>query len=549
MKSYRIYLASVFLFIALLIFYVLSMKYYIIFHTIVEFAIIIVMFTISTIALTSYQKVKNNSYTFMGIAFIFIGIIELLHTITYKGVNVFQGITANTPTQLWIFARYMESISLLIAPVFYNRKKINLPIYIIIFLLITALGVNSIFITNNFPACYLEESGLTRFKIISEYIIILILLLSMYSFYSLRKVVGYRLLGFIYLSIILSIASEFFFTKYLSVYSFANALGHIFKVLSSFLLYYVFVASAIEKPITILFSEVEDEKNKLKGYLEKMPILIILLDEKGNIILINEKGTDIIGYKKDEIINKNWCDNFIAEDQREEFKTNFKNIINRELEINEEYEGYILIKNGTKKLMKFRNTLLTNETGEAKGIIIVGEDITDKKLYEERLKELASKDPLTKTLNKSAGLDILSSLLDESIKNNMPLTICFIDLDNLKQINDTLGHEKGDEYIFEVVNAIQSTLRQNDYIIRFGGDEFIIIFYNCPKEKAIKAMERAEEKIKEINNTKRLQYSLGVSYGFAENKPGETSNVSTLIRIADQNMYKMKEEHHRDRIN
>jgi len=157
--------------------YLTSLYNYLLFHSLAELFSIVVACGIFMIAWNSRRFLDNNYLLLIGIAYLFVGGFDLIHTLAYKGMNIFQGYETNLPTQLWISARYMESLSLLIAPLFLRRKlKVNL-----VFLSYTAastLLLLFIFYWDIFPTCFIEGIGLTPFKKISEYIISLILLAS-----------------------------------------------------------------------------------------------------------------------------------------------------------------------------------------------------------------------------------------------------------------------------------------------------------------------------------------------------------------------------------
>ena len=118
--------------------YLSSLYNYLLFHTLAEIFSIVVACGTFVIAWYSRRILDNNYLLFLGIAFLFIGLLDLVHTMAYKGMNVFQGYETNLPTQLWIAARYMESLSLLIAPLFLNRR-LRVDFILMTFALITFL--------------------------------------------------------------------------------------------------------------------------------------------------------------------------------------------------------------------------------------------------------------------------------------------------------------------------------------------------------------------------------------------------------------------------
>ncbi len=98
--------------------YLSSLYNYLLFHSLVELSGVVVACGVFMLAWNSRRFLDNNYLLFIGIAYLFVACLDLVHTLAYKGMNIFRGYDANLPTQLWIAARYMESLSLLIAPWF-----------------------------------------------------------------------------------------------------------------------------------------------------------------------------------------------------------------------------------------------------------------------------------------------------------------------------------------------------------------------------------------------------------------------------------------------
>ena len=135
--------------------YLTSRHNYLLFHSLAELFSIFTALGIFIVAWHSRAFLENNYLLFLGIAYLFVGSIDLLHTLSYKGMGVFQGYGSNLPTQLWIAARYMESLSLLIAIVFLKRE-LNAERLLGIYALFTGLILFSIFYTGMFPDCFTE---------------------------------------------------------------------------------------------------------------------------------------------------------------------------------------------------------------------------------------------------------------------------------------------------------------------------------------------------------------------------------------------------------
>ena len=243
--------------------YLTSLYSYLLFHTLAEIFSIVVACGIFMVAWNSRPFLDNTYLLFIGIAYLFIGGMDLVHTLAYKGMNVFQGYETNLPTQLWIAARYMESLSLLIAPLFLGRKlKVNF-----VFLSYSAavlLLLGSIFYLHIFPVCFVEGLGLTPFKKISEYIISLILLASIYLLVRRREEFDRGVLQLLVASIIVTIGSELAFTFYVHAYGLSNLIGHFFKIISFYLIYKAIIEMGLVRPYNLLFRNLKQSELTLK---------------------------------------------------------------------------------------------------------------------------------------------------------------------------------------------------------------------------------------------------------------------------------------------
>ncbi len=242
--------------------YLTSRYSYLLFHSIAEIFSIVITFGIFMFAWNS-RKFMNNSYLLtLGIAYLFIGSIDLLHTLAYKGMGIFTGYGADLPTQLWIAARYLESMTLLIAPIFFI-KKANPRILFAGYTTLTAVLVAVIFYFKIFPDCFIEGSGLTSFKIFSEYVISLILLGALFLVYKNRVRFSREVSTLLILSIIFTIGAELAFTFYISVYGLSNLIGHIFKIISFYLIYKAVIETGLRRPYSLLMKDLKENETKL----------------------------------------------------------------------------------------------------------------------------------------------------------------------------------------------------------------------------------------------------------------------------------------------
>lgn len=255
---------------ALLILYATSLYSYLLFHAIVEMFSIIIACGIFMIAWNSRRFAQNGYLLFLGIAYLFVGFDDLLHTLAYKGMGVFSEHDANLPTQLWMIARYTESISLLIAPVFISKVKLNSTRTLLVYSIITLALLIAVFRIPVFPNCYVEGYGLTLFKRISEMVICLILAGAALHLMRYRHEFNPVILRLLLLSILLTIGAEFSFIFYVGVYDISNLLGHLFKFLSFYTLYVAMIQTSLVKPYDVLFNDLQLEIHKRKQAAQRL---------------------------------------------------------------------------------------------------------------------------------------------------------------------------------------------------------------------------------------------------------------------------------------
>lgn len=162
----------------------------------------------------------------------------------------------------------------------------------------------------------------------------------------------------------------------------------------------------------------------------------------------------------------------------------------------------------------------------------------DKKL----LAVKATTDPLTGVNNRDYFDDRIDGIIASAVAADERFALCYLDLDNLKSINDTFGHKSGDEYILLAVDSIRSQMRRADLLCRVGGDEFIAILNNCTASQGRALAGRAEEELLVQLEQRGHSWNAGISCGSSEFNPREPVSVATLIEEADQMMYRHKQD-------
>lgn len=249
-----------FLFLGL---YLASLYSYLLFHGIAEIFSVIIAGGVFALAWNSRRVIANNYLLFLGIALLFVGFLDLIHTLAYKGMGVFPGFDANLPTQLWIAARFLQSLSLLAAPLWLNRR-LQPGLVFFGYAAVTVLLLLSIFQWQIFPDCFVEGQGLTAFKKTSEYLISLILLAAMGFLLKRKEEFDPEVLRLLLGAILLSICSELDFTFYVSVYGLSNLVGHLFKIMAFYCIYKAIIETGLVKPFNLLFWDLKIREKALQ---------------------------------------------------------------------------------------------------------------------------------------------------------------------------------------------------------------------------------------------------------------------------------------------
>ncbi len=306
-KAIMSFLTGTLIFFAL---YLTSLYSYLLFHGLAEMFSIAVAFGIFMIAWNSRRFLENSSFILIGIAYLFIGIMDLLHTLGYKGMGVFSGYGANLPTQLWIIPRYIESLTFLAFP-FLLRSRVKPGFIFSCYAVVTAILLGSIFYWEIFPVCFVEGAGLTPFKKTSEYVISLILLGSIFLIYKRRREFDPGILRMLVASVALTIGSELSFTFYISASGFSYMAGHFLKIASFYFIYTALVEARLQKPYDLLFRELKQSKEALEESeeseerfrlsFEKANIGMCLVDLNGHLFKVNIQMCGIFGYSKEEL--------------------------------------------------------------------------------------------------------------------------------------------------------------------------------------------------------------------------------------------------------
>jgi len=281
----------------------------------------------------------------------------------------------------------------------------------------------------------------------------------------------------------------------------------------------------------------EDQIRKLSTAVEQSPASVMITDTEERIEYVNSTFERVSGYSADEVIGQK--PRFLQSGN-----TSPKTYAELWQALNDGQAWKGVLENRKKNGDSFWEQLniapVLDESGNARHYLSVAEDITQKKQQQERILHQAHFDALTDLPNRFLALDRLKQVINDT-RHDEPVAVLFLDLDDFKKVNDSLGHETGDKLLIEAAERLTQTVRSADTVARLGGDEFIILLQGL--KNAADTRPVVEHLLKQFRAPFRVdgrELMLTVSIGIAI-YPDNGKSSSELLRNADSAMYHAKE--------
>ncbi|NHN29072.1 sensor domain-containing protein [Paenibacillus agricola] len=280
--------------------------------------------------------------------------------------------------------------------------------------------------------------------------------------------------------------------------------------------------------------QLQESKERYKSLFDNSPNAIFSFDDLGKFLCVNASSEQITGYSEDELLNMHFTPLIISED----IPQATKNFIDAKKGISSNSDLAITRKDGKKiHLNVIQFPMKVN--GEIVGSYGVARDITQKIEYDQQMEQFAFYDPLTKLPNRKLFEDRLGQVINFSKEGRNHFAVLFIDLDRFKFINDSFGHQLGDEFLKLVSERLQLSLRKVDTLSRLGGDEFTILLPDISEEEVIRFAEHVNHMLTEPFQLEGHSVTISASIGIALGK-GKENGAQELIRHADIAMYHSK---------
>ena len=279
------------------------------------------------------------------------------------------------------------------------------------------------------------------------------------------------------------------------------------------------------------------ESTRLFRNLARMaPVGIVRTTAAGECAYVNERWCEMSGMTAGQALGNGWLD-AVHPDDREHVGRQWARCVRENMTFKMEYR--LLSREGRVIWVLGQAIPETDAVGGSEGHVGTVTDITPSKQMEQKIIDLALTDQMTGLYNRRGFMMLTEQQLKAAFRQKQGMILFFADVDYLKRINDTLGHEEGDRAIMGTAAVLRETFRESDVIARTGGDEFAILAINTDG-CAEGLLNRLRERIAVANRREGCRYQLSLSVGVAYYDPNHPCSLDALISSADTLMYAQK---------
>lgn len=294
----------------------------------------------------------------------------------------------------------------------------------------------------------------------------------------------------------------------------------------------LFIFAPITRRVRSVMNALERKEEDMSVLFSASPTAMLLIDKNELAILrANQRAADLLGSSVDGIVG-NELRHYL--DSASETNRHFLESLPRnQSPSNHEVHVLDAQRNPIVALASVRAIRFADNEVFVLGLTDIGE----LKKAQETLEYYATYDEMTGLLNRRTGLLVLDKAVARAKRDLRQLTACFLDVDGLKTTNDRFGHAEGDWMLRTTARAISESVRAGDVAVRLGGDEFLLIFYDCSVTEASRLLSRVEDHLSAVGTQEHKPFPLTISYGLAAFDPVLHATPNDLIAEADALMY------------
>jgi diguanylate cyclase (GGDEF)-like protein/PAS domain S-box-containing protein len=283
--------------------------------------------------------------------------------------------------------------------------------------------------------------------------------------------------------------------------------------------------------------KLRETRDALQTIIYSSPLAILSLDAEDRITMWNPAAEEMFGWPEKKILGQ--VNPTVPESKTKEYGALRQATLNGMAFSN--MDTLRVKKDGTQFPVSVSVAPLRGQQGQVIGRLHIIADSTERKRFQEELRQQATTDELTRVSNRRHFLELAHSEIKRAVRLNRPPAIALIDIDHFKQINDSFGHAAGDQALIAFTKICQKHIREIDVFARFGGDEFVLLLPETNQEQAYEVVERVRlalttQPIDLDGKPVALTISAGIS-----SLSGDQESTDTLLGQADQALYRAKE--------
>lgn len=293
----------------------------------------------------------------------------------------------------------------------------------------------------------------------------------------------------------------------------------------------------IEKEMLIkkqIESSLHDTEARYRSLIESTEDSIYLVNRECRYLFINKKHLTRMGLRPDQFLG-----HFYHEFHSPEETSKFIADVNQVIETGESCQSEHMSKRDNRHFLQTLSPV-KDQDGNIAAITVISKDISDRKRMEEELRSLSLTDELTGLYNRRGFLALADQYLKIVNRMKNKISILYADLDDLKTINDTFGHQEGDRAIIETAEILRETFRESDVAARIGGDEFVVMPAVMSNASLEMVLDRLHKNIAQVNTQTGRNYQISISYGIAFYDPEQPCTIEELLSRGDRMMYENK---------
>ncbi|MGC2061607.1 MAG: sensor domain-containing diguanylate cyclase [Thermodesulfovibrionales bacterium] len=280
--------------------------------------------------------------------------------------------------------------------------------------------------------------------------------------------------------------------------------------------------------------ELQTSHGKYRSLVDSTEDSIYLVDEACNYLFINKNHLKRLGLADDSFAGENY-DNFHTPEETEEFRKRIARVFGTGDSSQYEHQS---LRDGRYFIQTF--SPVRDASGDITAVTVVSKNISDRRQMENELRALSLTDELTGLYNRRGLLTLAGQQIRISNRLGKKLYLLAADVDDLKIINDTFGHQEGDSALVETARILRENFRESDIIARIGGDEFVVMPIEMSEDKSEIILSRLSQGFEKNNQKNSLRYRISISTGITWYDPEQPASIDQILATADSLMYEQK---------